>query len=56
MVKVRFNVEVPITIDRCAAHGVWLDTCELKAAQIVAEDAVAVQRVFFAKLREAPPS
>jgi Zn-finger nucleic acid-binding protein len=52
MAKVDFAVKVPITIDRCASHGIWLDARELKLAQVLAEDAAAVRHLFFQKLNE----
>lgn len=33
-----------IIIDRCPAHGVWLDTGELKALQVFAEGRTAAQK------------
>jgi hypothetical protein len=52
MEKVRLDLEVPITLDRCEPHGVWLDTHELKLAQVLAEDAAVVRQLFFQKLKE----
>jgi Zn-finger nucleic acid-binding protein len=52
MEKISFNVTAPITVDRCPQHGIWLDTHELKLAQVLAEDAAAVRNLFFQKLAE----
>lgn len=52
MEKIRFDFQAPITLDRCAKHGVWLDTHELKLAQVLAEDAAAVRKLFLTKLQE----
>ncbi len=52
MEKVDFGVKAPIVLDRCAEHGIWFDTRELKLAQVLAEDAAAVRTLFFRKLRE----
>ena len=50
MEKIHFNVKAPITVDRCPSHGIWLDTHELKLAQVLAEDVAIVRRLFFEKL------
>ena len=52
MEKVKFDLQAPITLDRCEAHGMWMDTHELKLAQVLAEDAATVRQIFFQKLRE----
>ena len=52
MEKIDFNVKAPITLDRCPAHGIWLDTHELKLAQVLAEEAAAVRNLFFQKLHQ----
>ena len=38
MEKVSFGGKSGITIDRCAAHGVWLDSKEMKQVQVWAEN------------------
>jgi Zn-finger nucleic acid-binding protein len=52
MEKIDFKVEAPITLDRCPSHGIWFDTRELKLAQVLAEKAGAIRKLFFQKLRE----
>ena len=37
MGKVHHNAARLITLDRCDAHGLWLDTKELKQAQVAAQ-------------------
>lgn len=37
MEKVVFGGKSGITLDRCAAHGVWLDSKEMKLVQVWAE-------------------
>ncbi len=50
MKRVSFNADALVAVDRCMAHGVWLDAVELKIAQILAERADAVRDVFLRKL------
>lgn len=52
MAKVDFNLDAPVTLDRCPDHGIWFDTRELKLAQILAEEAAAIRKLFFEKLHE----
>lgn len=37
MGKVRHNAARLLTLDRCDEHGLWLDTKELKQAQVAAQ-------------------
>ena len=37
MGKARHNAAAAVTLDRCDAHGMWLDTKELKQAQAAAQ-------------------
>jgi len=40
-----------LVIDRCPAHGIWLDTGEVKAVQAIAEKSQAVSLMLLQKIR-----
>ncbi len=50
MDQVHSDVAVPLVIDRCPDHGVWLDTGEIKAVQVVAEQSADLHRLLLQKL------
>ena len=41
---------VSLVIDRCEDHGVWLDTGELKKAQVMAEKSAVLHKLLLKKL------
>lgn len=41
---------IPLVIDRCDEHGVWLDTGEIKAVQVLAEQSAELHRLLLRKL------
>lgn len=45
-----YDESVRLEIDRCVAHGVWLDTGEIKKVQALAEKSPAVHRLLLKKL------
>jgi len=50
MKKVTFNADAMLIVDRCPAHGIWLDLGELKEAQLIAETSDAVRDILLRKL------
>lgn len=39
-----------LVVDRCPGHGVWLDTGEIHAAQVLAEQSAEIPRLLLRKL------
>lgn len=50
MEQVHSDVAVQLVIDRCPDHGIWLDTGEIKAVQVVAEQSADLHRLLLQKL------
>ncbi len=50
MQRLSYNESVHIVIDRCAEHGIWLDTGEIKKIQAIAEKSKDIHRMLLAKL------
>lgn len=50
MELVQSDAGVIITLDRCPAHGYWLDTGEIKAVQALAERSGELHRIIIRKL------
>ncbi|MGH9362742.1 MAG: zf-TFIIB domain-containing protein [Thermoanaerobaculia bacterium] len=54
MERLYLDTKVHLVIDRCARHGVWLDTGEIKTVQAMAEASQKVSRLLLRKLKGAP--
>ena len=50
MEQVHCDAAIHLVIDRCGDHGVWLDTGEIKAVQVVAERSADLHRMLLEKL------
>ena len=50
MERFHYDESVHLVIDRCAKHGAWLDTGELKKVQALAERSMEVHRILIKKL------
>ncbi len=50
MERLHYDESVHLIIDRCAQHGAWLDTGEIKKVQALAEKSMAVHRMLIKKL------
>lgn len=50
MEPVYSDAAVHLIVDRCPAHGVWLDTGEIKTVQAVAEQSAELHRLLLQKL------
>jgi len=55
MTQAHYDESVHLVIDRCPAHGVWLDTGEIKEVQALAEKSQDIHRMLIRKLGIAPP-
>ncbi len=44
-----------LIIDRCPHHGIWLDTGEIKAVQVLAEKSKEICRLLVQRIRGLPP-
>ncbi len=51
MDRISYDESVHLVIDRCANHGTWLDTGEIKKAQAIAEKSQAVHQMLLRKLK-----
>jgi Zn-finger nucleic acid-binding protein len=54
MERVHYDEGVHLVIDRCGAHGIWLDTGEIKKVQALAERSAQVHRMLLRKLAARP--
>lgn len=50
MERVHCDAEVHLLIDKCQAHGIWLDTGEIKKVQALAERSQALHQLLLKKL------
>lgn len=50
MQRVSYDSTVHLLIDRCQAHGTWLDTGEMKKVRAIAEKSAAIHRLLLGKL------
>ncbi|MGE3165452.1 MAG: zf-TFIIB domain-containing protein [Planctomycetota bacterium] len=50
MARLHYDASVHIVLDECPAHGIWLDTGEIKKVQAVAAKSADIHRMLIRKL------
>lgn len=50
MEPVHCDLAIHLVVDRCPDHGMWLDTGEIKAVQVMAERSADLHRMLLEKL------